>query len=58
MSREDYDTLNASAKRLGGNYSSYRGNGAVPGFQFRTRESADAFSKLVAGDAEDALAVA
>jgi hypothetical protein len=58
VSREDYDTLNASAKRLGGNYSSYRGNGAVPGFQFRTRESADAFSKLVAGDTEDAQAVA
>lgn len=57
VSREDYDTLNASAKRMGGNYSSYRGNGAVPGFQFRTREAADAFSKLVAGDAADAQAV-
>jgi ADP-Ribosyltransferase in polyvalent proteins/Phage MuF-C-terminal domain len=58
VSREDYDTLNASAKRMGGSYSSYRGNGAVPGFQFRTREAAEAFGKLVAGDAVDAQAVA
>lgn len=58
VSREDYETLNASAKRMGGSYSSYRGNGAVPGFQFRTREAAEAFSKLVAGDEADAQAVA
>ncbi|WP_423454267.1 hypothetical protein [Ottowia sp. VDI28] len=58
VSREDYDTLNASAKRMGGSYSSYRGNGAVPGFQFRTRDAAEAFGKLVAGDSADAQAVA
>lgn len=58
VSREDYDTLNNSAKRLGGSYSSYRGNGAVPGFQFRTREVAEAFRKLVTGDTADAQAVA
>ncbi len=58
VSREDYDTLNISAKRMGGSYSSYRGNGAVPGFQFRTREAADAFGKLVTGDSADAQAVA
>ncbi|HHK4251367.1 TPA: PLxRFG domain-containing protein [Pseudomonas aeruginosa] len=58
VSREDYDTLNNSAKRLGGSYSSYRGNGAVPGFQFRTREAAEAFRKLVTGDTADAQAVA
>lgn len=58
VSKEDYDTLNSSAKRMGGSYSSYRGNGAVPGFQFRTREAADAFRKLVAGDTTDAQAVA
>jgi len=57
VSREDYDTLNSSAKRLGGSYSSYRGNGAVPGFQFRTRETAEAFRKLVAGDTAEAQAV-
>jgi hypothetical protein len=58
VSREDYDTLNSSAKRMGGSYSSYRGNGAIPGFQFRTREAAEAFRKLVAGDTSDAQEVA
>lgn len=58
VSREDYDTLNNSARRMGGSYSSYRGNGAVPGFQFRTRDAADAFNKLVSGDAADAQVVA
>lgn len=58
VAREDYETLNASARRLGGNYSSFRGNGAVPGFQFRTRESAEAFQKLVAGDTAAAREVA
>ncbi|WP_254303028.1 PLxRFG domain-containing protein [Comamonas thiooxydans] len=54
VERDAYDTLNSSAKRLGGSYSSYRGNGAVPGFQFRTREAAEAFQKLVAGDTAQA----
>ncbi len=58
VAREDYETLNASARRLGGNYSSFRGNGAIPGFQFRARESAEAFQKLVAGDASAAREVA
>ncbi len=58
VAREDYETLNASARRLGGNYSSFRGNGAMPGFQFRTRESAEAFQKLVAGDTAAAREVA
>ena len=58
VDREDYDTLNASARRMGGSYSSYRGNGAVPGFQFRTKDAAEAFKKLVAGDTEDAQSVA
>lgn len=50
VSREDYTTLNTAAKRLGGYYSSFRGRGAVPGFQFRTREEAEAFAKLAEGD--------
>ncbi|WP_341679502.1 PLxRFG domain-containing protein [Comamonas thiooxydans] len=54
VERDAYDTLNSSAKRLGGSYSSYRGNGAVPGFQFRAREAAEAFQKLVAGDTAQA----
>ncbi|QIL80137.1 hypothetical protein G7047_09640 [Diaphorobacter sp. HDW4A] len=58
VSREDFDTLNVNAKRMGGSYSSFRGSDAVPGFQFRTREAADAFGKLVAGDAEQARQIA
>lgn len=50
VSRDDYNKLNASAKRLGGYYSSYRRDGAVPGFQFTERENAEAFQSLVAGD--------
>jgi len=54
VSREDYDTLNMGAKKLGGSYSSFRGRGAVPGFQFRTKESAEAFKKLAGGDNTEA----
>lgn len=58
VERDAYDTLNSSAKRMGGSYSSYRGGGAVPGFQFRTREAAEAFQKLVGGDTAQAEQVA
>lgn len=58
VSREDYQTLNTSAKRMGGYYSAFRGNGAIPGFQFKTADAAEAFSKLVAGDSSDAQVVA
>jgi hypothetical protein len=47
VERSDYDRLNAAAKKLGGWYSSYRKAGAVPGFQFKTREAAETFQKFV-----------
>lgn len=50
VSREDYETLNTSAKKIGGYYSSYRGGGAIPGFQFTDRTQAEAFVKLAQGD--------
>lgn len=50
VSKEDYNTLNTGAKKLGGYYSSFRGAGAVPGFQFTTRDNAEAFVKLAGGD--------
>lgn len=50
LSSEDYKTMLASAKRLGGWYSSFRGNGATPGFQFKDRAVAEAFLKLAGGD--------
>lgn len=58
LSKEDYTTVLASAKRLGGWYSSFRGNGATPGFQFKDKASAEAFLKLAGGDTTDAQAQA
>jgi hypothetical protein len=57
VSREDYNALNTSAKKMGGYYSSFRGAGAVPGFQFTERAQAEAFSKLAGGDTEQAQEV-
>lgn len=58
VSPEEFKSLVAQARRLGGDYSSYRGNGAIPGWQFRTEEAAKAFKALVAGDATAAKEVA
>lgn len=58
VEREVYNQWNATAKRLGGWYSSFRGAGAVPGFQFKTRENADAFLAYLGGKVEQAKTVA
>ena len=58
VSREDYETLNQGAKRIGGYYSSFRGGGAIPGFQFTDRAQAEAFVKLAQGDSAGAIAAA
>lgn len=50
VSKEEYQQLSNQARKLGGDYSSYRGNGAIPGWQFRTPEAAQAFKDLIAGD--------
>ncbi len=54
VSTEDYQTLNNNAKQMGGYYSSFRGRGAVAGFQFKDRATADAFVKLANGDTSEA----
>lgn len=54
VDREIYGQWSATAKKLSGWYSSFRGNGAVPGFQFKTRENAEAFLKYLGGDVEQA----
>lgn len=54
VERDVYNHWNTTAKRLGGWYSSFRGSGAVPGFQFKTRENADAFLSFIGGNAERA----
>lgn len=50
LGADDYKTVLASAKRLGGWYSAFRGNGAVPGFQFKDKSNAEAFLALAGGD--------
>ncbi|MFA7290879.1 MAG: LPD38 domain-containing protein [Rhodocyclaceae bacterium] len=57
VERDVYTHWNATAKRLGGWYSSFRGNGAVPGFQFKTMENAQAFLKFIGGDVSEAKEV-
>lgn len=52
VERDVYNSLNSAAKRLGGMYSSYRGNGAVPGFQFRTKDAAEQFMALREGNVD------
>lgn len=47
VERNIYDGLNERAKTLGGYYSSYSRGGAVPGFQFKTRDDAEAFRSTV-----------
>ncbi|GAB1364725.1 hypothetical protein MASR1M32_39610 [Rhodobacter sp.] len=43
VERADYDNMLAVAKSHGGYYSSFRGAGAVPGFQFKTEAARKAF---------------
>lgn len=50
LSADDYKTVLASAKKLGGWYSAFRGNGAIPGFQFKDKANAEAFLALAGGD--------
>lgn len=58
VERDQYSIWSSTAKGMGGWYSSFRGNGAVPGFQFKARESADAFLAYIGGDTEGAKQVA
>lgn len=50
VEKDVYTALNTAAKRLGGYYSSYRGMGATPGFQFTTRSAADSFVAATKGE--------
>ena len=58
VEREEYAAVLAVAKQHGGYYSSFRGNGAVPGFQFKSEADRQAFlddmQKPTAGFAETA----
>ncbi|MFN7153809.1 MAG: PLxRFG domain-containing protein [Acidovorax sp.] len=50
LGADDYKTVLASAKKMGGWYSAFRGNGAIPGFQFKDKTNAEAFLALAGGD--------
>lgn len=59
VEREVYNDMNRAAKKMGGWYSSYKVGGAVPGFQFKTKETAEAFKKYVSeGDTQTATDIA
>jgi len=47
VDRPTYEKLNQQAKALGGYYSSYRRDGAIPGFIFKIREPAEKFTGVV-----------
>jgi phospholipid N-methyltransferase len=46
VEREIYKELDMKAKALNGYYSSFRGNGAIPGFTFDNEDNAKAFMRL------------
>ncbi|WP_368188697.1 LPD38 domain-containing protein [Aeromonas sp. R7-3] len=50
VERDAYNRINAHAKTLGGWYSSFRGKGAVPGFQFKSEEKATEFRAWLGGE--------
>ncbi|HEY3434297.1 MAG TPA: LPD38 domain-containing protein [Solirubrobacterales bacterium] len=52
VERDVYNQLNAAAKRLGGYYSAFRGAGAVPGFQFTSRDAAEKFMAVREGNVD------
>jgi len=47
VSREEYERINKIARSHGGYYSSYRHDGAVPGFIFKDRANAEKFIGLI-----------
>lgn len=49
VSGDDFKALSNKAKALGGYYSSFRGNGAIPGFIFETNDAAQKFASGVGG---------
>lgn len=49
VERDIYNRMVRSAKEGGGWYSTFKGHGAVPGFQFKTRAAAEAFLRQWGG---------
>lgn len=57
VDRSVYDRLNQAAHRLGGRYSSYNKDGAIPGFTFRSEEAAKSFMAAGKGETVSAAPV-
>ncbi len=47
---DEYKTAAAKAKANGGHYSSYKKDGAIPGFHFKTEDQAKAFADAMNGE--------
>ncbi len=56
LAPDEYAKANAHAKSIGGYYSSFRGNGAIPGFVFKTDAAARQFADKFGGFGEAAQA--
>lgn len=57
VDRAVYDRLNQAAHKLGGRYSSYNKDGAIPGFTFRSEEAAKSFMAAGKGETVSAAPV-
>jgi len=57
VDRSVYDRLNQAAHKLGGRYSSYNKDGAIPGFTFRSEEAAKSFMAAGKGETVSAAPV-
>jgi hypothetical protein len=49
VERDVYDQMASAAKALGGWYSSFKGRGAIPGFQFKSAEARKSFLDQMGG---------
>lgn len=57
VDRAVYDRLNQAAHKLGGRYSSYNKDGAIPGFTFRSEEAAKSFMAAAKGETVSAAPI-
>lgn len=52
VEKDEYTRINAKAKEMGGWYSSFKGSGAVPGFQFKDEAQATDFRAWLTGQGQ------
>ncbi len=55
VDRDDYMKWLAAAKKMGGWYSKFARGGAIPGFQFKDKDSAEAFKAYITEGNTDAV---